>query len=341
MAYLKRLFDKNFLEYASYVVKERAIPDIADGLKPVQRRILHSLIEMDDGKFNKVANVVGHCMKYHPHGDAAIYSALVVLANKGFFIDRQGNFGNILTGDPASAARYIECRPSKLAREALYNPEITEYDDSYDGRNREPRSFPGKFPVALVQGADGIAVGMVAKILPHNFCEVLRAMGRALRGEPFEIYPDFLTGGYIDVSRYEDGLGRVLARARIEEKEKSIIIREIPYGTTTESIIASVENAVKRDKVKVTRIDDFSTDKAEVHLRIKRGFTAQEVVKSLYAFTDCEKSINSNILLIQENRPRVFTVSEVIHYSADQLRDVLRRELELEKRKLLQQLHRR
>ncbi|ERP31776.1 DNA topoisomerase IV subunit A [Chitinivibrio alkaliphilus] len=342
MAYLKELFNENFLEYASYVVKERAIPHINDGLKPVQRRIMHSLIEMDDGKYNKVANVVGNSMKYHPHGDAAIYSALVVLANKGLFIDRQGNFGNTLTGDPASAARYIECRPAKLTYETVYNPEITEYELSYDGRNKEPKTYPAKFPIALVQGAEGIAVGMVAKILPHNFAEVLSAMKDALYDRPFTVVPDFYTGGYIDVSKYDEGRGRVLVRAKIEERSaKDVVITEIPYGTTTESLIASIESAVRKDKVKVTRVDDYSTDRAEVHLRVKRGFTAAEVIQSLYAFTDCEKSITSNILFIHENKPRVFTVSEVVVFAAQQLRDVLRKELELERHKLQEKLHRR
>ncbi|MGM0462169.1 MAG: DNA topoisomerase IV subunit A [Fibrobacterota bacterium] len=342
MAYLNELFNENFLEYASYVVKERAIPHIKDGLKPVQRRIIHSLIEMDDGKFNKVANVVGNCMKYHPHGDAAIYSALVVVANKELFIEKQGNFGNILTGDPASAARYIECRPSRLTYETLYNKEITEYGLSYDGRNKEPLFFPAKFPVALVQGAEGIAVGMVAKILPHNFIEVLQAMKESLYGRTVILAPDFLTGGYIDVSKYDEGLGKVLVRAKIESAgTKSVIIRELPYGTTTEGLISSIEAAVRADKVKVTRIDDFSTDKVELRLKIKRGFSAEEVIKSLYAFTDCEKSMSSNVLFISDNKPRVFRISEVVEFMAAQLQDVLGRELQLEKDTLLKKLHRR
>jgi topoisomerase-4 subunit A len=342
MAYLNELFNENFLEYASYVVKERAIPHIKDGLKPVQRRIIHSLIEMDDGKFNKVANVVGNCMKYHPHGDAAIYSALVVVANKELFIEKQGNFGNILTGDPASAARYIECRPSRLTYETLYNKEITEYSLSYDGRNKEPLFFPAKFPVALVQGAEGIAVGMVAKILPHNFIEVLQAMKESLYGRTVILAPDFLTGGYIDVSKYDEGLGKVLVRAKIESAgTKGVIIRELPYGTTTEGLISSIEAAVRADKVKVTRIDDFSTHKVELRLKIKRGFSAEEVIKSLYAFTDCEKSMSSNVLFIADNKPRVFRISEVVEFMADQLQDVLGRELQLEKDTLLKKLHRR
>ena len=219
MAYIKNLFNTNFLEYASYVIKDRAIPHLDDGFKPVQRRILHSLLDMDDGKLHKVANVVGHCMKYHPHGDASIYSALVVLANKDLFIEKQGNFGNELTGDEASAARYIECRILPLAKQVLYNPELTEYDDSYDGRNREPVVFPAKIPVVLSQGAEGIAVGMSTRILPHNFVEVLDAVRACLEGDYFDLYPDFSTGGIVDVTDYEEGMGKVLVRAKLDTKD--------------------------------------------------------------------------------------------------------------------------
>ena len=229
MAYAKTIFNSNFLEYASYVIKDRAIPDIEDGLKPVQRRILHSLFENEDGKFHKVANIVGHCMKYHPHGDASIYSALVVLANKDLFIEKQGNFGNILTGDPASASRYIECRNLPLAKKVLYNPEITEYTDSYDGRNREPVSFRAKIPVILIQGAEGIAVGMSTKILPHNYEEVLKAMKSCLQGRAFQLYPDFPTGGFIDVSEYSDGNGKVLVRAKLDTKDPKKIMSSGKY----------------------------------------------------------------------------------------------------------------
>ncbi len=240
MTYIKNLFDVNFLEYASYVIKERAIPDIDDGLKPVQRRILHSLLEVDDGKFHKVANIVGHCMKYHPHGDASIYSALVVLANKDLFIDKQGNFGNLYTGDEASAARYIECRVLPLAKDILHNPELTEYIPSYDGRNKEPVAFPSKLPILVVMGAEGIAVGMSTKILPHNFIEVLDAVSAALKGKSVKLYPDFPTGGYVDVSGYEDGNGKVLVRAKLDTKDrKKIVIRELPFGQTSESLITS------------------------------------------------------------------------------------------------------
>jgi len=270
--YVDKLFDINFLEYASYVIKDRAIPHIEDGLKPVQRRILHSLFEMDDGKFHKVANVVGHTMKYHPHGDASIYSSLIVLANKDMFIDKQGNFGNIFTGDPASAARYIECRLHPLAREVFYNPELTEYADSYDGRNREPVTFPAKLPVLLAQGTEGIAVGMATKILPHNFMELLEAQIAYLKKKKFKLYPDFPTGGLVDVSEYEDGLGKVLVRARLDTKDpKRIYIREIPYGTTTESLINSIEQAVRKNKLKISSINDYTAEKIEIELRISRG----------------------------------------------------------------------
>jgi topoisomerase-4 subunit A len=342
MAYIKDLFDENFLEYASYVIKDRAIPYLEDGLKPVQRRILHSLFEMDDGKFNKVANVVGHCMKYHPHGDASIYSALVVLSNKENFIDKQGNFGNIFTGDPASAARYIECRLRPMAREVLYNPEITEYQPSYDGRNKEPVTFPAKLPIVVIQGAEGIAVGMATKILPHNFIEVISAVKASLNGEYEQLLPDFPTGGLVDVCDYSDGIGKVLTRAKIEIVDnKTVVIRELPFGSTTETLINSIDLAAKKNKVMVTSINDFSTDKVEIELKLKRGFHAKEIVEALYAFSDCEKSISVNSLIIQDNQPVVMPISKIVEYSALQLKDILRRELELERSKLEEKLHRR
>ncbi len=340
MAYVKTLFKQNFLEYASYVIKDRAIPDIEDGLKPVQRRILHSLFEMDDGKFNKVANVVGHCMKYHPHGDASIYSALVVLANKEMFIDKQGNFGNIYTGDPASAARYIECRLLPLAKEVLYNPEITEHIDSYDGRNREPVAFPAKIPVVLIQGAEGIAVGMATKILPHNFIEIMEAVAAALEGDQHLIFPDFPTGGFADVSEYEDGLGKILVRAKLDTKDpKKIIIRELPYGTTSESLINSIEAAAKKNKIKVSSINDYSSDATEIEICLARGVHTKDTVDALYAFTDCEMSISVNLLLIRDNTPVVLGISELIQFYAGNLKKILRAELKLEEGHLLDKLH--
>ncbi|MCF7941702.1 MAG: DNA topoisomerase IV subunit A [Spirochaetia bacterium] len=340
MAHAQKLFKKNFLEYASYVIKERAIPDISDGLKPVQRRIMHSLFEMDDGKFHKVANVVGHCMKYHPHGDSSIYEALVNLANTELFIDKQGNFGNILTGDMASAARYIECRLLPYAKKVLYNPELTEYQDSYDGRNREPLSFPAKLPVLLIQGAEGIAVGMSTKILPHNINEVLDAMSSQLRGESFEIFPDFPGGGFLDVSGYEEGNGKVLARAKLNtEDEKKIIIEELPFGVSTEKLITSIESAAKKGKVKISNISDFTTDKISIEINLPRNTYTQDVVDALYAFTDCEQSISINLLVIKEGLPTIMTVPEVIGYQSERLVNILRKELENEKRHLLDRLH--
>ncbi|MCA1949116.1 MAG: DNA topoisomerase IV subunit A [Treponema sp.] len=342
MAYIKTLFDRNFIEYASYVIKDRAIPDLEDGLKPVQRRILHSLFEMDDGKFHKVANVVGHCMKYHPHGDASIGSALVVLANKDLFIDKQGNFGNIFTGDEASAARYIECRATALAKELLYNPKLTPMVDSYDGRNREPVVFPAKIPVVLVLGAEGIAVGMSTKILPHNILEVLEAEKACLAGKKFKLYPDFPTGGLMDVSDYRDGNGKVVVRAKLDVSDpKRIVIRELPYGSTTESIIASVEAAAKAGRIKIQSISDFTTEQVEIEIKLARGVYSEETVNALYAFTECEQSISVNLLVIKDGMPTVMTVTEVIEYHAKQLVSILTKELELERSELLDKVHQR
>jgi topoisomerase IV subunit A len=340
MAYAKTLFQSNFLEYASYVIKERAIPDLDDGLKPVQRRILHSLFEMNDGKFHKVANVVGHCMKYHPHGDASIYEALVNLANMELFIDKQGNFGNILTGDVASAARYIECRVTPFASRVLYNPDLTGYQESYDGRNREPVVFPAKIPVLLALGAEGIAVGMATKVLPHNLIEVLDAVAAALKGEDFALCPDFPGGGYVDVSEYADGLGKVLVRAKLNTKDpKRIIVEELPYGVTTEKLIASVEQAARRDKLKIASINDYTTDTVNIEIVLARNTYSRDVVDALYAFTDCEQSISVNLLVIRERLPVQMTVTEVILYHAKRLIQILRKELEVEKGQLLDKLH--
>lgn len=340
MAFVDKLFNTNFLEYASYVIKDRAIPDLTDGLKPVQRRILHSLFEMDDGKFHKVANIVGHCMKYHPHGDASIYSALVNIAQKDLFIDKQGNFGNIFTGDEASAARYIEARLTPLAKEIFYNPQITEYADSYDGRNQEPLLFPAKLPVVLLQGIDGIAVGMATKILPHNFHEVVRAVKAALRGEEFQLLPDFPTAGMMDASAYADGNGTVLVRAKLDTSdEKRIVIRELPYGATTETIIDSIESAAKKGKIKIAGISDFTSEKVEIEIKLPRGVYTKEVVDALYAFTQCQISHSVNLLVIHDRRPVQMTVTEVIRHHADQLVQVLTKELELEKRQLFDKLH--
>jgi len=328
MRYLKPLMDQNFLEYASYVIKDRAIPDILDGLKPVQRRILHSMKEMDDGKFCKVANIVGDTMKLHPHGDASIGSALIVMANKEYFIEKQGNFGNLLTGDPASAPRYIEARLTPLAKEVLFNSELTEYTDSYDGRNKEPVVLPSKLPVSLLYGAEGIAVGMSTRILPHNFNEVIDAQIAFLKNKPFRLFPDFLNGGLLDVGQYEDGIGKVRVRARIDiSDEKILTIKELPFGVTTESLIQSIQDAVNKGKFKLSSIDDFTAEKVEIELRAMRGMSAEKLLKLLYAFTQCEVSISVNMLLIQGNHPVQLCVSEVLEQNTLRLRDLLKSEL--------------
>ena len=328
MRYLKPLMKQNFLEYASYVIRDRAIPDIEDGLKPVQRRILHTMKEVDDGKFCKVANIVGDTMKLHPHGDASIGSALVVMANKEYFIDKQGNFGNALTGDPASAPRYIEARLTPMAKETLFNSELTEYTDSYDGRNKEPVVLPCKLPVSLLFGAEGIAVGMSTRILPHNFNEVIDAQIAFLKNQPFKLLPDFLSGGILDVGQYEEGNGKVLVRARIDVTDDKILtVRELPFGVTTESLIQSVQDAANKGKLKLSSIDDFTAESVEIELKAARGMDAEKLVRLLYAFTQCQVSISVNLLLIQANQPAQLTVSEVLRHSTLRLKDLLKQEL--------------
>jgi topoisomerase-4 subunit A len=331
---------QNFIEYASYVIVDRAIPDVRDGLKPVQRRILATLAKMDDGKFHKVANVIGDTMKLHPHGDASIGDALVVLANKDYFIDKQGNFGNPTTGHSPAAPRYIECRLTDLARETLFNRALTDFQPSYDGRNEEPVSLPVKLPVLLMLGAEGIAVGMSTRILPHNFCELLDAQIKILKNEPFEIHPDFPTGGIIDVSEYDDGVGRVKARARLEKRDKkTVVIREIAFGTTTESLIASIESAAQKGKVKIGGINDFTTDEVEIEIELPRGVYADEVIPQLYAHTDCEVSLTSNMVMIKDRRPVEMGVSEVLCYLTDQLRGLIKAELQHELGQLTDRKH--
>jgi topoisomerase-4 subunit A len=355
MAYINRLFNQNFLEYASYVIKERAIPHLDDGLKPVQRRILQSLHDVDDGKFHKVANVVGHAMQYHPHGDSSIYEALVNLANKELFIDKQGNFGNTLTGDPASAARYIECRLLPMGKEVLFGPEITDFIDSYDGRRKEPVTLPAKIPLPLILGAEGIAVGMSTKMLPHNFVEVLEAEQACLKGEDFELFPDVPSGGIIDVSNYDEGNGKVLSRAKLDSSDpKRILVRELPYGVTTENLIASIESAARSNKIKVGAITDYTTEDVEIEIKLPRGVHTKDVLDGLYAFTDCEVSIAVNMLMITDEaqpgenadkpgevitRPAVLSVPEVIHHHAKRLVVILEKELLLEKGQLLDKIH--
>jgi len=339
VAYIKKLLNDNFLYYASYVIMDRAIPELDDGLKPVQRRILHTLFEMDDGKFHKVANVVGQCMKYHPHGDASIGSALVGLANRGLFIATQGNFGNPITGDEASAPRYIECRCTPFAKEIFFHPKITHYVDSYDGRNKEPLVFPAKIPVVLILGAEGIAVGMSTKILPHNPLEVIQAEIACLEGKSFDLVPDFPSGGFIDYSEYADGNGKVRVRALLDDSDpKKIVIKEIPYGSTTESLINSIEEAVRAGHLKIASIADFTTDKVEIELKLARGVYTEEVVDALYAFTECERSISCNCLVIRDGKPTISSVSDIIRYHAGKLLNLLRQELELERSELQNEL---
>jgi topoisomerase-4 subunit A len=332
---------KHFIEYASYVIVDRAIPDIRDGLKPVQRRILATLERMDDGSLHKVANVIGETMKLHPHGDASIADALVVLANKDLFIERQGNFGNIVTGHPAAAPRYIECRLTQLARETLFHRALTRERPSYDGRNSEPEVLPAKLPIALLIGAEGIAVGMSTRVLPHNLGELLEAQIGILRGKQVELSPDFPTGGIADVGEYDDGRGRVKVRARIERKsDKTIVIREVPHSTTTESLIASIESAAQKGKLRVASIDDFTTDQVEIEIGLPRGVHADEVLPQLYAHTDCEVSISSNIVLIRDRQPVEMAVGEVLRFLTDQLREQIRAELEHELGRLADRRHR-
>ncbi len=337
--HLRRLMDVNYLEYASYVIRDRAIPEINDGLKPVQRRILWSLFRLDDGKFHKVANVVGYTMQFHPHGDASIYQALVNIANKEYFIDRQGNFGNVFTGDEAAAARYIEARLTPLAKETLFNNAITLFEDSYDGRNKEPLYLPSKIPSLLMMGQEGIAPGMTTSILPHNFNELLEAEISIIKGEAFTVYPDFIQGGIMDVNSYEDGEGKITLRAKITIEGRKLVIREIPAYTTTEKLIASVEKAVNKNKIKISSISDFTSDKVEIEIIPARGYTPEKTLKALYAYTDCSMSVTSSILVIFENKPRLMTVSEVLRHNTDNLVNYLRCELQLELDRLNEGFH--
>lgn len=337
---LHQLFDVNFLDYTSYVIRERAIPNIDDGLKPVQRRILQTLHNMDDGRFHKVANVVGDTMKLHPHGDASIFAALVNLANKGFLIDRQGNFGNIYTGDQASAARYIECRLSPLAKETLFNSDLTSFIESYDGRLLEPVSLPAKIPLLLLLGAEGIAVGMATKIMPHNFSELLTAQIQYLKNQEFTIYPDFPRGGIVDVSDYENGNGKLRCRARLEETdEKTITIKELPYNITTQIIIDSIEKAAKAGKVRIASINDYTAETVEVEIKLPRGVYATETMNGLYAFTDCEVSVSPSLILIKDNMPCQLSVNQVLAHNTDKLVRDLEKELTIELDRLREKLH--
>jgi len=330
-----------FLDYASYVILERAVPAIEDGLKPVQRRILHAMKEMDDGRFNKVANIIGQSMQYHPHGDASIGDAIVNLGQKELLIETQGNWGDIRTGDGAAAARYIEARLSKFALEVVFNPQTTEWQLSYDGRKREPVTLPVKFPLLLAQGVEGIAVGLSTKILPHNFCELIEASIEILKGNKTNVLPDFLTGGLADFSDYQEGLrgGKIKVRARIEEEDsKTLLIKEIPFGTTTDSLIDSILKANDKGKIKIKKVVDNTAKDVEIQIQLAPGVSPDVTIDALYAFTDCEVSISPNACVIIEDRPVFLTVNQILEYNTKQTKELLRRELEIRKGELLEKL---
>lgn len=340
--HLRGMFRNWFLDYASYVILERAVPHIDDGLKPVQRRILHSMKTLDDGRFNKVANIVGNTMQYHPHGDASINDALVQLGQKDLLVETQGNWGNILTGASAAAGRYIEARLSSFALETLYNPKVTEWTLSYDGRKKEPVTLPAKFPLLLAQGVEGIAVGLSSKILPHNFNEILDAAVAYLRGEEFVLYPDFVTGGFIDVSRYNDGErgGVVKIRAKIEKIDnKTLAITEIPYGKTTGTVIDSILKAFEKGKIKIRKVDDNTADSALILVHLLPGTSSDKTIDALYAFTDCEISVSPNCCVISEKKPHFLGVSDVLRHSVDTTKNILRRELEIQLSEVYELLH--
>ncbi len=338
---LSGMYQDWFLDYASYVILERAVPYVRDGLKPVQRRILHAMKELDDGRFNKVANIIGHTMKYHPHGDASIGDALVQLGQKDLLVDTQGNWGNILTGDSSAAPRYIEARPSKFAHEVLYNPKTTTWKTSYDGRNKEPLCLPVKFPLLLAQGVEGIAVGLASKILPHNFNELIDASIEYLKGGEPDIAPDFPSGGLADFSKYNGGMrgGKVRIRARISiQDKKTLVINEIPYGTTTTSLMESIVAANDKGKIKIKKIEDNTAEHVEIMIHLASGISPDQAIDALYLFTDCEIGISPNCCVIQDDKPAFMSVNEVLKISADNTVDLLRRELEIERGELMEQL---
>ena len=340
--HLSGMYKSWFLDYASYVILERAVPHINDGLKPVQRRILHSMKRLDDGRYNKVANIVGHTMQFHPHGDASIGDALVQLGQKDLLIDCQGNWGNILTGDGAAAPRYIEARLSKFALDVVFNPKTTEWQASYDGRNKEPITLPVKFPLLLAQGVEGIAVGLSSKILPHNFNELCDAAISYLRKEEFQLYPDFQTGGSIDVSRYYDGErgGVVKVRAKINKVDnKTLAISEIPFGKTVTSVCDSIVKASEKGKIKIRKVEDLTSEKVEILVHLAPGVSSDKTLDALYAFTDCEVSISPNCCVIDEKKPHFLSVSDILKKSADNTLGLLRKELEIRKGELLESLH--
>jgi topoisomerase-4 subunit A len=337
---LKHQMKDHFIQYASYVILDRAIPNVVDGLKPVQRRILEILWKQNDDKLHKVANIVGQTMQLHPHGDAPIYEALVNLANRGYLLDKQGNFGNIYTGDPPAAARYIETRLSPLAKETLFNPDITDKVPSYDSRNLEPVTLPAKIPLLLMQGAEGIAVGMATKIFPHNFNELLEAEIAYLEGKDYKIYPDFPTGGIMDKSEYDKGKGKIKLRAKIEIKDpNTLLIREICYGTTTESLIRSIDEAAKKGKIKIEAINDYTARNVEIEIKLPRGQYADEIIDALYGFTECEVSLNSQMTVIKENLPWETDVHEILEYNAKKVVEFLKREQEIERERILEKIY--
>ena len=339
--HLSGMYKNWFLDYASYVILERAVPHTGDGLKPVQRRILHTMKRMDDGRYNKVANIVGETMKFHPHGDASIYDALVQLGQKDLLIDTQGNWGNIFTGDSAAAPRYIEARLSKFALETVFNPKTTDWQLSYDGRNKEPVTLPVKYPLLLAQGANGIAVGLSSRVLPHNFNEICEAAVKYLRGEEFHLYPDFPTGGSIDVSKYNDGQrgGSVRIRAKIEKLDsKTLVIREIPYTKTADSLQDSITKAIEKGKIKARKVLDLTARDVEIQVQLTPGTSSDKTIDALYAFTDCEISISPNCCVIEDNKPQFLTVSDVLRHSVDRTMGLLRRELQIRRDELMEQL---
>ena len=340
--HLSGMYQNWFLDYASYVILERAVPNIEDGFKPVQRRIMHSMKRMDDGRYNKVANIVGHTMQFHPHGDASIGDALVQLGQKDLLVDTQGNWGNILTGDRAAAPRYIEARLSKFALDTVFNPKTTDWQLSYDGRNKEPITLPVKFPLLLAQGAEGIAVGLSSKILPHNFCDICDAAIHYLHGEEFHLYPDFQTGGSIDVSKYNDGQrgGVLKVRAKIEKiDQKTLVIRELPFSKTVPALCESITKAIEKGKIKAKRVDDLTSAAVEILIHLAPGVSSDKTLDALYAFTDCEINISPNCCVISNQKPQFLTVSDVLRHSVERTKDLIRQELEIRRGELLEQYH--
>jgi len=339
---LSGMYQDWFLDYASYVILERAVPHLNDGLKPVHRRILHSMKRMDDGRYNKVANIIGHTMQFHPHGDASIGDALVQIGQKDLLIDMQGNWGNLLTGDSAAASRYIEARLSKFALEVVFNNKTTEWKLSYDGRNKEPVTLPVKFPLLLAHGVEGIAVGLASKILPHNFNELIDASINYLNGKNFVVYPDFPTGGMVDVSRYNDGQrgGSVKVRAKIEKVDKkTLVINEIPFGKTTTSLIESIVKANEKGKIKIRKIDDNTSENVEIIVHLFPGVSPDKTIDALYALTDCECSISPNTCVITEDKPSFMGVSTILRHSTDKTVELLKKELEIRKGELEEEWH--